>query len=282
MSTIKNPISIILVSTGCFQSYITCNIRQLIYLKYNVVVITERCFFDKLEEFHSIKKVDANEFNLDFDNKSRLDKIFREGFWHNCSKRLFLINEFMKKYNFTNCIHLENDVLLYYNFDDYIFDNKLYLTLDANDRCIPGIMYIPDYTFMEKIITDYNYGKNDMENLAIFYHRNKDICSTFPIIKKNKHYDANDMYNENYPKFNGIFDAAAIGQYLGGVDPRNISGDTIGFINETCVVRYSDYSFVWKGNEMGHIVPYVIIENEEIPVFNLHIHCKDLKKFTIN
>ena len=80
--------------------------------------------------------------------------------------------------------------------------------------------------------------------------------------------------------FNSIFDAAAIGQYLGGVDPRNIPGDTTGFINETCVVNYSYYKFIWKFNLILNIYqPYILIDNIEILINNLHIHSKSLKKF---
>ena len=83
-----------------------------------------------------------------------------------------------------------------------------------------------------------------MEYLSIFFHKNRNVCMTFPIIKKNKYYNIDDMYSTNYNKFNGIFDSAAIGQYLGGVDPKNISGNTKGFINKTCVVKYNNYNFI--------------------------------------
>ena len=117
--------------------------------------------------------------------------------------------------------------------------------------------------------------------MNIFYHNNKDICITLPIIKYNEKYDKIDIYNENYEKFKGIFDGAAIGQYLGGVDPRNKAGDTSGFINETCVVKYNNYNFTWIKNKDGFKLPYIIIDNENIPIFNLHIHSKNLSKFTI-
>ena len=62
------------------------------------------------------------------------------------------------------------------------------------------------------------------------------------------------------------------------MDPRNKRGDTRGFINETCVVDYSKYKFAWikKGNVY---VPHIEIKDRFIPVYNLHIHCKNLKNF---
>ena len=276
--------NVILVSTGVFQDYIIYNIKQLLYFQYNIIIITEKHYFNKLNEFENnenIKLVDSNELHTDFDANSNLDKSFRDGFWHNCSKRLFLVYTCMKNLNLENCIHLENDVLLYYDFSNYKFDNKVYLTLDSNSRCIPGFIYIPNYNLITKLINNYNYSKNDMENMNLFYHNNKDSCITLPIIKYNKNYDKIDIYNENYEKFKGIFDGAAIGQYLGGVDTRNIVGDTTGFINETCVVKYNHYQFTWIKNEDGYTFPYIIIDDESIPIYNLHIHSKNLKQFTI-
>jgi len=179
--------------------------------------------------------------------------------------------------NHFNVIHLENDVLLY-NDMNYNFDEKLYITMDSKDRCIPGIMYIPNHELFNKLIENYNYSKNDMENLGIFFNNNRNIVNAFPIIDNSV---GKTMYNEHFEKFNGIFDGAAIGQYLGGVDPRNISGDTRGFVNETCVIKYDKYKFKWlkKGS---HYFPHIEINNAMIPIHNLHIHSKTLEKFSMN
>ena len=103
---------------------------------------------------------------------------------------------------------------------------------------------------------------------------------TFPIAPL----DCNDseeqqVVSKKFNNFNMIFDAAAIGQFLGGVDPRNIPGDTTGFINETCVIKYDRYGFDWNIDN-GIRKPFLIDYNgDKIPIFNLHIHCKCLEKF---
>ena len=126
---------------------------------------------------------------------------------------------------------------------NYNFDEKIYITMDSKNRCIPGIIYIPKYDLFTKLIETYNFTQNDMVNLAIFYKNNKDIVKTFPIIN-----DSLDkcIYNENFQEFNSIFDGAAIGQYLGGVDPRNIAGDTTGFVNETWRVLSISFKLLLK------------------------------------
>ena len=151
--------------------------------------------------------------------------------------------------------------------------------MDSDKRCIPGIVYIPHFSLLENLIANYDFRKNDMINMSMFFKRNMDICESFPIIKRNKYYDRDDLYNESLSRFEGVFDGAAMGQYLGGIDPRNRSGDTRGFINETCVVKYNHYKFVWieKGDKLFY--PHIIIDDENIPIYNLHIHCKRLGNF---
>lgn len=273
----KNKKQIILISTGIFQEYVLINIEQLLKLEHNVHMITEKNFFPKLDRYK--KKIciyDTSKLNIvSFNKNSRLDKNFRNGFWENTSKRIFYLYEFMKLYNIKNALHIENDVLLY-NKMEYNMENKIYLVMDSVNRCIPSIMYIPDYRHLTKLIENYIFDKNDMVNLGNFYNKNRENILTFPIINDGK---AKSMYNENYDTFQSIFDGAAIGQLLGGVDPRNISGNTVGFVNETCEIKYNNYVFKWVLNEDNIKVPFINIDNKWILINNLHIHSKNLKSF---
>lgn len=268
---------VILVSTGVFQTYIKENINQLLKLDFDIHVIVDSPFLNNLKEYgSSIKIIDTSSILTNFDEKSKLDKHTRGGFWNNASKRLFLVYEYMRSKNIKNVIHLENDVLLYTNMN-YNFEEKIYITMDSDSRCIPGIIYIPKYNLFTKLIENYDFTKNDMINLAVFYKKNKDIVKTFPIIDDSI---KKCIYNENFQEFNSIFDGAAIGQYLGGVDPRNIAGDTTGFVNEACEIKYDKYMFKWikKGK---YSFPHIEINNKLISINNLHIHCKKLENFRI-
>ena len=268
---------IVLVSTGLFQTYIKENINQLLKFEFDIHVILDFPFFKELDEYkYTIKLIDSSTLKTNFDINSKLDKNFRNGFWNNTSKRLFLVYEYMKMKELKNVIHLENDVLLYSNMK-YNFQEKIYITMDSKNRCIPGIIYIPKYELFTKLIENYDFTKNDMINLANFYKNNKDITTTLPIIDNSLD---KSIYNENFEEFNSIFDGAAIGQYLGGVDPRNIAGDSTEFVNETCEIKYDKYTFKWLKKEKYYF-PYIEINNKLIAINNLHIHSKNLKKFNI-
>ena len=273
---------VILVNLVNLQDYIYDNIKQLLLLNYNVTVIISDNLKDMFKNIENIKIVLTSSINdSNFNSLSKLDDSFRGGFWKLTSARLFYLYNYLKTNNIQHSIHIENDVMLYgkVNIPDL---SKVWLTMDSNSRCIPGIIFIPDYISIERLIIDYIFDKNDMENLAIFFNNNRDKCMTFPLIQSNMYYDKQDIFSQNFDSFNCIFDGAAIGQYLGGVDPRNIAGDTRGFVNETCVVDYSRYQFIWRLDSYTNLYkPNIIINEREIPIMNLHIHSKQLNRFSV-
>ena len=61
-------------------------------------------------------------------------------------------------------------------------------------------------------------------------------------------------YSKNIDLFKSIFDGAALGQYLGGIDPIH-SNSKPGFINETCLFNPSHLTFEWKKDQFGQKFP---------------------------
>jgi hypothetical protein len=268
---------IILVSAGNFQEYIIDNIKNLkLFGNIDIVVITEKKFFPLLVDL-SVILVDTSDLeDFNFNNNSQLDKNFRNGFWHLCSLRLFYLYSYISKNNLVNCIHLENDVLTYINFDNILNcfkKNKIYATFDCDKRVVPGILFIPTSQALKPMIDSYNFSLNDMQNLAYLNEAYIEPLPIGPII---------DSYinklNKNFIEFNLIFDAAAMGQYLGGIDKRNDSNETRGFINETCLIKYNQYIFYWI-NINNLYVPHLSINGKLIRIVNLHIHSKALHNF---
>lgn len=277
--------NIVLFCLKNFQEYILDNIQQLINLgEKNIYVITNKCFNSYYSKFDSkIILVDPNELeeNYHFIEKTSLDKTFRNGFWTLTSLRFFYIYEFMKKYDIQDVVHIENDVLLYYNCDKLIdkFDKSLmYIPFDTFKRNIASIMYIPNAEVFKKIMDNYDFNKNDMENFSNI-KRKTGLIQNFPIFAEQNEFNEEEKFvSKNFETFSCIFDAAAIGQYLGGIDPKNDPNDTTGFVNETCVIKYNKYRIWFEECETGK-KPYIMINNTKYEIFNLHIHCKNLKKF---
>lgn len=288
-----NMFSIVLVCLDNFQEYIIDCIKQLIRLGHTqIYIITNNylfSYFDTFGKHIQLISVESLEDPFQFQLRSKLDRDFRGGFWHLTSSRFFVIHAFMKQYNIEKVIHLENDVLIYYNCDEIltmsiIDKTEIYLPFDSYKKSVASIMYIPDATILGKVLENYDIEKNDMYNFSIA--RENNLIRGFPIwiIDDNDNIDINherQFVSENANEFYGfIFDAAAIGQYVGGVDPRNIDGDTRGFINEECVIKYgNEGTIIWETQEIKR--PYFIrnSNHNKIPVFNLHIHSKNLAEY---
>ena len=298
-----SSVSIVLVCIGNFQDYILQNISQLIRLGHSqIYILTNTCFFERFDIFlGKIKLISVDELSdsYQFFDKTSLNKTFRGGFWTFTSLRFFYIYEFMAKYDVRDVIHLENDVLIYYNCNiilDCFEKNVIYIPFDTFSRNIASIMFIPSAEVFKMVLDRYDFSKNDMEN---FYGIQKQtgLIQNLPIFprldigsRENTSFSSEyDFVTSNYSLFNGfIFDAAAIGQFIGGVDPRNIPGDTTGFINETCIIKYNTYSVIWKtmndsggGYSVDNDIkcPFLVVNNTHIPIFNLHIHSKNLTRF---
>lgn len=276
--------NIVLVCINNFQDYIIDNINQLNKLNHkNIYIITNQHLNTYFENIKNINLINIEELNDDYNfyNKTKLDKQFRNGFWTLTSLRFFYLYSFIKKYNINNVIHIENDVLIYYNIEilkNNLSNEYIYIPFDTFNRNIASIMYIPNHDILKKILDNYDINKNDMDNFA-YIKRKTNLIQNFPIFNEyNSENNEIKFVSTNYDKFNFIFDAAAIGQFIGGVDPRNQSGDTSGFVNETCIIKYNNYTINWK--YLDNIKkPFINIDNINIPIFNLHIHCKNLKKF---
>ena len=256
----EENIEIILVDLNVFQSYILHNISHLHEIGYNRITVITTRNIQKYFIFEDVNLILSEELEDYYIEKKLND------FYVNCGKRFFYIFSYMKKYDRQKCLHIENDVLLYQQLDN--ISDHIYLTMDSEQRCIPGVVYIPEYKLLQDLIDKYDYMQNDMINLAHFYNNNRDTVKSFPI--------STTKWSDNFERFGMIFDAAAIGQYLFGIDPKNTTQKhTEGFINETCVVKYNKYIFVWKYFN-GMYRPYIIINDQLIPIFNLHIHSKRL------
>ena len=282
--------NIILVCTGNFQEYILTNIRQLIRLNHeSIYVITNEHFFKNFDEYKDKIQLISCESLYDryqYETKTQMDKNFRNGFWSLTSSRFFYIYAFMETTQMTNVIHLENDVLVYYNCNillDKLEKTKMYIPFDAYNRTIASIIYIPNHIVFGNILDKYDFHKNDMANFVSIKHQLPHLINHFPICIPNVQFSQEQHYVcKNFEFFDYIFDAAAIGQYIGGVDPRNIHGDSTGFINETCVIKYNNYNIKWVEQEMNNEKikrPFILIDGNTIPIFNLHIHSKNLQKF---
>ena len=225
---------------------------------------------------------------------SRESMSFRDSFWISTTARFFYIEEFMRKEKLTDSFHIENDVMLYENLNKIkvsLNKDELYMVQDNIQRVVPSILFIPNVNelssmnnFILNKIKESDVFLNDMNLLGMY--KKKEL---FPF-----HFNTNSKY---------IFDGAAIGQYLGGVDPNNLPKKSIPrqellkcinnpskfFVNETSDFKINDNMLFFRKNTVieNNKEIDLIYGKEEIgndikikQICNLHIHSKQLYQFS--
>jgi len=232
--------------------------------------------------------------------KTALDAHSRDGFWLYASERFLYLADLIAQHELHNVFHLEYDNMLYVDLQELlpIFQKQypgIAATFDNDERCIPGFVYIRDSEVMNRLAKFFgdHAGDNldDMHILAMFKNETSEaICDHLPIITKeyvdeyplvsNFGHVASDRSNyfKNIDVFKSIFDAAALGQFLGGIDPRN--GESApGFINERCLFKPSLLKIEWIPDNQNRKIPYVVYPHARYRINNLHIHSKNLERF---
>jgi len=279
----------ILVHTGNeFPKYINDCIIQLLKYNLNIDLIISKNIKKYIRKEKNIKIIDAEEYENDLYRSFKInhpDASYRDGFWQRTSSRFFLISNYVEKNNISNFFHIENDVLIYSNF---IKENEILLkskkeasiVIDSNERCVPSIMWFKDYKSCQ-ILSDFIYknpSNNDMRNIFLFYLKNNNIVANFPILPDGSEDALRQSsiikFDNLFKEYNSIFDAAAIGQYLGGIDTRPRDEDTRGYVSPDCIFDVKRFNFEWTNNE-----PYMLHNQNKIKINNLHIHSKNLYKF---
>lgn len=233
--------------------------------------------------------------------KNKFNKKSLNGFWLYTSERFYAIESFLQAMRLENIIHMENDVMLYESVTKLLPSleascPRIGITMDSDTRCVPGFVFIKDPEALSNM-NDFiikralRSTKNDMRALAVFMNLGSvGDCSALPVIppEYRKNYSlvnsegsigGRSWYDESFDSFGGVFDAAALGQFLGGLDPKISVGDTRGFISETAVYDARNMGLHWK-TENGLRRPYGSISGIDFPIFNLHIHSKRLAEFS--
>lgn len=221
-------------------------------------------------------------------------------FWRFTSERFLYLWDLMETLSLENVFHLENDNMLYADLKPLLphFQNYypgIAATFDNEDRCIPGFVWISNSTAMKPLVEYFTKkAPARLSDMAVIGSYRKahptTLIDTLPIIMPDYaiYYPLKSPHNHktNHPQaysnhsdiFNAIFDAAAIGQFLGGIDPIH-ENNAPGFINESCIFNPSLLEYQWIMDEQGRSIPYACFHQRFYKIINLHIHSKRLHNF---
>ena len=238
-----------------------------------------------------------------FQEVSRLDRSFRNGFWTYTTERFFVVESLMRARGLESAVHIECDNLIYFDPSDYepVFRahyDAIAVPFDSDQRTIPGFVYFRSLEAVSRL-TAFMLGAlqalasgatNDMLLVADFRRHNPAGVAALPVITPDYPRPlvsqtglvAADpgFFSTAFDGFRSIFDAAALGQYLGGIDPSiTAAGDTRGFVNESAVYDPRQYSFEVGADEKGRRCYYLRSASGLWRINNLHIHSKNLAAF---
>jgi hypothetical protein len=248
-----------------------------IFKKYNIIVLNKDLFYsDKVNKFET------------FFNYSKND------FWTLAATRLIYIENFMKEYDFRDVYHFENDILLYYNFEEHHdkfvnFYKNIAITTGGPDKSMTGMMFIKNY-FSLSMMTDFFI--ETLSKYGVFGTMNKyhmDMVNEMSLMKfygveKGDEYISNlpilpfGDYSEHFSEFNSIFDPATWGQFVGGTRVDGPGSKPQDHYIGVLLKNNPSWIVEWK-EEDGLNVPYFNMNDVLFKINNLHIHSKNLKKY---
>lgn len=237
-----------------------------------------------------------------FKETSLLDTSFRNGFWTYTTERFYVLETVMRTFGINSVVHIECDNLIYFDPSDYelVFRNNysgIAAPFDNDQRCIPGFVYIRSLQALEKMtsfmleaLNNPHCGPtNDMKLVADYRLHDPSCVATLPVITPDylaslcsltglKAADPS-LYWNNFDLFRSLFDAAALGQYLGGIDPSITAEDTHGFINESAVYDPRHFIYETGVDAKGRKCYFARTPTGLWRINTLHIHSKNLTDF---
>ncbi len=233
----------------------------------------------------NLNKIDINVFHISLDNlKSSLTKAINlnksNNFWLFTSLRFEVLNYFIKHKKMKSFYHAEIDNLIF-NFED--LDKRLnnigrgiFVPRDGKLRAIASFFYCNKAFCLDELLSLYLEpfsAENDMHALGIYSNLSKDFYS----LPTESYEFTKSMWKIIKPNMTeGLFDAAAIGQYCLGIDPRNNRYKPTYnlFENEYSKVNFKELKIVSDGFQLF----LKSSEKEDFyKIYNIHVHSKDIK-----
>jgi hypothetical protein len=270
------------------------------------VVAEDTCWLESKDEMRQVTFINPTrlrrtQLHEQFLEINQFDKNFRDGFWTYVVERFFVLEQLMLDESISSVLQLEGDNLLYADYDKLLPLLKLHyrgiaVPFDHDTRAVPGILFSSSRNsitqfcrfIIRELTSSQNATINDMELLGKFrLDSGSVLIDSLPVLPpfytggytNSLGVSAADstLFHQKAEQLGYIFDANALGQYIGGLDPRNTGGrESIGFINETAMHRFDGYTL---RKAINSDTPVVSFESLEFPLANLHVHSKNLSSF---
>lgn len=219
-------------------------------------------------------------------------KEFRENFWHSSIARFAFLRDYQNEID-EAIIHIESDVILSADFPLELFLNNkgLAFPILSRFRGVASVFFSGSKEslslFVDFIVKEARRDGQitDMTALRKYFDLYPDQVDLLPAGPDGTSEYEPEIFSDLYEimiagiqKYSGVFDGSDIGMYLFGTDPRNKLGRT--FIGDEIPSTYTRMSAMkFRYNPERDFLD-VASNGEWLPIFNLHMTCKDIRLFS--
>ncbi len=244
--------------------------------------------------------------------RRRLGK--KRGFWRFTTERFFLLEELMAQHGLPSLLHLESDNVIFFDVQAIeailrdLYPGMATLFLN-DDLCVPGVVYIGDRSvladlnayiarrvaeeaaiqrkwYRPRLFTRVRMGikLHDMNLLADFRRQDAaDRLKLLPMVPtayemaddRAERSDCRLPYSNGFDRLQMIFDGAAFGQYLYGLDPNHHDATgSVGMVDPKYCVRATDFGFDDLDISNRDTPPFLTYRGANIRLASLHNHSK--------
>lgn len=276
------------------KEYVWQNIKQSKKLFPNIehVLITDQVAVIKRAKNKNINtwKYETESSVNQLFERMATDKSFRGGFWRYTLERLIALIKYQQSAKGESVLHVESDVILSSNFPfEKLNELSKILWFPFNSqRDVASLLYLPNSAesvwLEEEIVREVIRDPlgTDMTVLNQIANRSYPRIGYFPVIESPNSYllgaNATELFAQrasHYANhFSGIFDAAPLGMWITGQDPKNNRGYVI---KRRTIPDSSLDPMNLIGRLKYELDGRIFFQAEQI--FNLHIHSKTKNYF---
>ena len=213
---------------------------------------------------------------------TRLDLSFRHGLWGHSIERFFVLAQFVRENRIGGFFHAENDVIVFSltNLENALALHaaQAYFCRDSQLRATAALAYFKSVDAAEHLISWFLEisvaDRNEMEMLALYMDECQNRTTSFPTLNQ-----VDGTYVPSWSSLSiavgGIADAAALGQWIAGKDPRNSLGLSWSrFRNETIQIDPTKLRLGLRKSPVELLLSYK--GGRALQVFALHLHSKSI------
>ncbi len=239
--------------------------------------------FTAVEDFYNVAEFAEAEKRVTFNHT------FRDGLFLRSLERFFVLDQYMHSNKLETIFHAELDQLLFRVDElvgalDAVTERGAFLPFHNKFSAVASVFYCNHKDVLRSFLNYSRTGEafpNEMVILARWALENRDHVFSLPTLASMTNPipgDAIKVISES--RLNGIVDAAQLGQWVGGIDPRNVpilSKPKNHFVDEPSEMLLSGEQLMHMKLELikseGRLVCN-LRDQFQVNLYNLHIHSK--------